>query len=209
MIHKHTPSPVLCVCMCVSVGNRDTPGRSRLCLRDLRWGETTQRMEAGREARRSPGLPAGTRPTVLKWKTIRNRRPSADKMKPHGKWGAAALMTSTRRHAACTDATPRTRTHTHTHTCTTSTRSKQMRATTTGEDKRAKCIPHVNKHRSARRCTPSATTSSLRCLGERPGVLAADGRGKMRRKEGQLGSAASRAKSDVQPPPPPHRHLQL
>lgn len=57
----------------------------------------------------------------------------------------------------------------HAHSLTTSTRYKQMRATTTGEDKWAKCIPHVNKHRNARRCTPSAATSSLRCLGERPG----------------------------------------
>lgn len=57
----------------------------------------------------------GTRPTVFKWKTIRDPRESPD--------GLKAV------HAARTDATLHT--HPHTTRCT----YKQIRETTTGEDK--------------------------------------------------------------------------
>lgn len=58
----------------------------------------------------------------------------------------------------------------------------KLEKTTTGEDKCAKHIPHVNKHRalnSACPPPPAVATNSLHCLGLRP--LAADGRESRRR----------------------------
>lgn len=58
-------------------------------------------------------------------------------------------MPSHRTHAACTDAPL----HTHTHTQNIH-QIQKIGETTTGEDKCAKCIPHVNKHHNAQQCTP-------------------------------------------------------
>lgn len=66
----------------------------------------------GGKTRRSQRVATGTRPTVFKWKTVRNQSPPMDKMKPHGKQGTAALIPSTCTHAPCTAATL------HTHTLT-------------------------------------------------------------------------------------------
>lgn len=46
----------LCLCLCVSAGIKDTPGRGSLCLGDLRCGEIMQRRERRRKTRRSQGL---------------------------------------------------------------------------------------------------------------------------------------------------------
>lgn len=54
----------------------------------------------------------------------------------------------------------------HAHTQTTSTRYKQAGETTTGEDKCAKCNPHVNKRHNAPQCAlqlPPAPSTALAC----------------------------------------------
>lgn len=110
--------------VCASVGIRDTPGRSSL---RLETSGVARRKDGGRGRNKEvTRVATGTRPTAFKLKTITNPGPLTDKMKPHGKYGMAALMRTTCAHAACTDATLLM------HTLT---RYTQIRESTTGEPK--------------------------------------------------------------------------
>lgn len=119
--------PSLCfACVCVDGGDthtlrvylwdiKDTPGRSSpVPCRAQVWRDNAE--NGGREKNKEvTGVATGTGPTVFKWKTIRNQSPPVDKMKPHGKQGAAPLTPSTCTHTLHAQMLPCASTPPHTN----------------------------------------------------------------------------------------------
>ncbi len=81
----HTPALHALVCACVSQLVLGTHLAEAVCAwRPQVWPDNAE--DGGRERNKEvTEVSVGTRPTVFKWKTIRNPRPPTDKMKPHGK----------------------------------------------------------------------------------------------------------------------------
>lgn len=75
MVHTHSGSVCICVCMCVSVGIIGTHLTEAACAwRPQVWRDNAE--DGGTEINKEvTGVATGTRPTVFKWKTIRNPRP--------------------------------------------------------------------------------------------------------------------------------------
>lgn len=73
--HTHSGSVCICVCLCISVGIIGTHLTEAACAwRPQVWRDSAE--DGGTEINKEvTGVATGTRPTVFKWKTIRNPRP--------------------------------------------------------------------------------------------------------------------------------------
>lgn len=167
--------------------------------RDLRCVATIQRMkeckEGGGRTRGLRGVAAGTRPTVFKWKTVRYSSSLEWRDETTWKIGNGSLdavhLCSLSMHR-CYPAHAQT-----------STRYKQITESTTGKDKRAKCIPHVNKHLNALPCASHCSHQLLlvrcgSCLGSLAVVNREEEEGD---EEEQLGLCSLTHRSTLLPSP--------